>query len=88
MNKIVETILAAKISQFILKVLVQKCFLSNEIARSSQGVSLSQIKYLMSQGCWDLSKLADPPLDPNTNMDNKERDLLINTGRYKKLVGS
>lgn len=88
MNKIVETILAAKISQFILKVLVQKCFLCNEIACSSQGVSLSQIKYLMSQGCWDLSKLADPPLDPNTNMDNKERDLLINTGRYKKLVGS
>ena len=62
-----------------------------EVARSSEGIFLSQRKYILDPlketrklGC----KLVSTPLEPNwKNKREKNEEQLIDVGRFQRLVG-
>ena len=65
-------------------------FLEIEVARSREGISISQRKYVLDLlketsmiGC----KPANTPMDPNTKLSTKLAQGPMNKGRYHRLVG-
>ena len=65
-------------------------FLGMEIARSQEGISVSQRKYVLDLlketgmlGC----KPTDTPMDTNVKLDSKEASKPIDKGRFQRLVG-
>ena len=65
-------------------------FLGMEIARSREGISVSQRKYVLDLlketgmlGC----KPADTLMDTNVKLDSKKASKLIDKGRFQRLVG-
>lgn len=67
-----------------------KYFLGMEVARSSHGISVSQRKYIVDLlretgmlGC----KSAGTPMDPNVKIKMNEDRVLVDKGRYQRLVG-
>ena len=65
-------------------------FLSIEIARSKEGINLSQRKYVLDileeTGLLG-SKLMETPTDPNVKLYEDQGELLSNPERYRRLVG-
>lgn len=78
-------------TKFSLKTLGNlKYFLGFEIARSPDGLILSQRKYtiqlLQDQGCIG-SKQCKTPMDPKLKLDHQDGELLANPSSYTHLVG-
>ncbi|KAM6555738.1 hypothetical protein CsatB_002757 [Cannabis sativa] len=77
--------------QFQLKALGPlKYFLGFEIARSKEGVFLSQRKYtlqLLEDTGYTGSKPAKTPMDPRTKLDDQEGHLLDDPSTYRQLIG-
>ena len=67
-----------------------KYFLGIEIAQSSSGVVLSQMKYaldiLEKTGMLNCKPI-DTPMDPNVKLVPGQGELLGDPGRYRRLVG-
>ncbi|KAM6551339.1 hypothetical protein CsatB_001147 [Cannabis sativa] len=77
--------------QFQLKALGPlKYFLGFEIAKSDDGVFLSQRKYtlqLFEDTGYTCSKPAKTPMDPRTKFDNEQGHLLDDPSSYRQLIG-
>ncbi|XP_030487291.2 uncharacterized mitochondrial protein AtMg00810-like [Cannabis sativa] len=78
-------------AQFQLKALGPlKYFLGFEIARSVEGVFLSQQKYtlqLLEDTDYTRSKPAKTPMDPRTKLDDQQGNLLDDPSSYQQLIG-
>ena len=61
-----------------------------EVARSEEGISLSQRKYvldILEETSLLGSKLVKTPVDPNVKLYEDHGELSSNPGRYRRLVG-
>ena len=67
-----------------------KYFLGIEVAQSNSGVVISQRKYILDiltdNGMMDC-KPVDTPMDPNVKLVPSQGELLLDPGRYRRLVG-
>ena len=65
-------------------------FLGMEIARSKEGIAVSQRKYildLLQDTGMSACKPADTPIDPNLKLGNIKEGVPVNTQQYQRLVG-
>lgn len=65
-------------------------FLGIEVARSKQGIFISQRKYvldLLKETGMLSSKSSETPMDPNIKFNRDDGELLHDPGRYRRLVG-
>ena len=65
-------------------------FLGIEVARSKQGIFISQRKYvldLLKETGMLSSKSSETPMDPNIKFNKDDGELLHDPGRYRRLVG-
>ncbi|XP_057495256.1 retrovirus-related Pol polyprotein from transposon TNT 1-94 isoform X3 [Actinidia eriantha] len=67
-----------------------KYFLGIEVARSSQGIFISQRKYvldLLTETGMLGSKACDTPMEPNKKLGDDTDGEMVDRGRYQRLVG-
>ena len=67
-----------------------KYFLSIEVAQSNSGVVISQRKYtlnILTNTIMLDYKPVDTPMDPNVKLVPGQGELLLDPGRYQRLVG-
>ena len=78
-------------AKFSLKILGPlKYFLGFEIAKSPQGLVLSQRKYtiqLLQDTGYMGSKPSKTPMDPRVKLDDQQEELLTDPSHYRQLVG-
>jgi len=68
-----------------------KYFLGIKVARSTQGIFMSQQKYVLdllketgTLGC----KPSDAPIEPNHRFGEVDKGAVVDKGRYQKLIGN